>query len=102
MRAYEMLAAGTWDDSHQVDSVLLDFDARHRRRVTLRTESGAALLVDLPHAVRLKKGDGLRLTDGRVVRVAAKPEPLAEIRAGRGDRLARIAWHLGNRHLPAQ
>jgi urease accessory protein len=32
----------------------------------------------------------------------AAPEPLAEIRASEPAALARIAWHLGNRHLPVE
>lgn len=102
MRAREYLAAGRWDEGRQVDRVLIDYDLRHRRRIVLRTESGYELLVDLPHAVRLKDGDGLRLEDGRVVRVCARPEPLLEIHSHEDSALVRIAWHLGNRHLPMQ
>ena len=68
----------------------------------LTTEAGAELLLDLPQAVRLRDGDGLLLDDGRIVRVAAKPEPLLEIHAHSPAELVRIAWHLGNRHLPVQ
>jgi urease accessory protein len=102
MRAREYLAAGCWDEGRQVDRVLIDHDLRHRRRIVLRTESGNELLIDLPHAVRLKDGDGLRLEDGRVVRVCARSEPLLEIHAPEESALVRIAWHLGNRHLPMQ
>lgn len=102
MRAHEVLPAGTWDESHQVDRVLIDFDRRHRRRLVLRTEGAAELLIDLPQAARLREGDGLRLEDGGVVRVSARPEALLEIHAHAPAALVRIAWHLGNRHLPVQ
>lgn len=102
MRAQGIFPAGTWDTSHEVDRVLIDFDRRHRRRIVLRTEGGAEVLVDLPQAVRLRDGDGLRLEEGGVVRVCARPEPLLEIHAHSADELVRIAWHLGNRHLPVQ
>ena len=82
--------------------VLIDFDRRHRRRILLTTVSGAGVLVDLPQAIRLRDGDGLLLDDGRIVRVCAKPEPLMEIHAHEDGELIRIAWHLGNRHLPVQ
>jgi urease accessory protein len=102
MRAVAVLPAGTWDAAHEVDHVLIDFDRRHRRRITLRTEGGREVLLDLPQAVRLRDGDGLALEHGGIVRVAARTENLAEIHAhGEGD-LVRIAWHLGNRHLPLQ
>jgi urease accessory protein len=100
MRAAAVLPAGSWSDP--IDEVLIDFDRRHRRRIVLTTQSGRELLIDLAHAVRLRDGDGLALDDGGVVRVRARAEPLLEIH-GHGDaELVRIAWHLGNRHLPVQ
>ena len=101
MRAHEHLPAGLWDDSRQVDAVLLDFDERHRRRILLHTLGGSELLVDLPAAVRLREGDGLRTEDGGIVRVRARPEPVLDLHAPPAA-LLRIAWHLGNRHLPTQ
>ena len=80
----------------------IDFDRRHRRRLVLATETGADLLIDLPTAHRLREGDGLRLERGGIVRVVARPENLLDIRAPRPDALVRVAWHLGNRHLPVQ
>ncbi len=97
-----VLPAGTWNQAREADRVLVDFDARHRRRILLRTESGSEMLVDLPQAVRLRDGDGLARADGSVVRVCARPEKLLEIHAHDEGALARIAWHLGNRHLPIQ
>jgi urease accessory protein len=83
------------------DSVLLDHDLRHRRRIALRGERGTEFLLDLPEATVLRDGDALILADGRVVLVKAAPEPLTEIIAADPAALARIAWHVGNRHLPA-
>ena len=101
MRADSVLPAGTWDPAAEIDRVLIDFDRRHRRRILLRTEQGSEVLLDLPQAARLRDGDGLAI--GRqVVRVCAKPEPLLEICAHDAAALVRIAWHLGNRHLPVQ
>ena len=100
MRASAVLPAGSWSDA--IDEVLIDFDRRHRRRIVLTTQSGRELLIDLPHAVRLRDGDGLALDDGGIVRVCARPEPLMEIHAHDDGDLVRIAWHLGNRHLPVQ
>ena len=102
MRAQTILPAGHWDASKQIDRVLIDFDRRHRRRILLTTEGGNEILLDLPQAARLRDGDGLQLEDGRIVRVEARPEPLAEIHAHDDGELVRIAWHLGNRHLPVQ
>ena len=59
-------------------------------------------LLDLPHAVALRDGDGLILDDGAMVRVAGHPEPLVEIAAADAHELARLAWHIGNRHVDVQ
>ncbi len=100
-RIDRILSAGSWDNATAIDSVLIDFDRRHRRRIALRTEAGAEVLLDLPQAVRLRDGDGLPTETG-IIRVTAKPEPLLEIHAHDDGELIRIAWHLGNRHLPVQ
>ena len=84
------------------DSVLLDFDGRHRRRMLLTTESGAELLLDLAETVALADGDLLATEDGRHIRVVARPEALMEVSAADAARLVRLAWHVGNRHLPTE
>ena len=84
------------------DVVELDYDQRHRRRIAMRTASGREFLLDLPKAARLADGDGLALSDGSTVLVKAKPERVIDVRAGDAAHLARLAWHLGNRHVPAQ
>ena len=101
MRAESMRPAGTWDGAQETDRVLIDFDRRHRRRMVLITERGHELLLDLAQATRLRDGDGL-VTETGLVRVVARPEALAEIHAHDDAGLVRIAWHLGNRHLPVQ
>ncbi len=82
------------------DRVVLDFDRRHRRRIMLKGERGLEFLLDLEQTARLADGDVLRLEDGRRVAVVAAPEPLAEFRCRDLRHLVRVAWHLGNRHLP--
>jgi urease accessory protein len=63
---------------------------------------GLEFLLDLENAVALRGGDALVLEDGRLVEVVAAPEPLVEIRGADPHHLIRVAWHLGNRHLPTQ
>ncbi|WP_018700147.1 urease accessory protein UreE [Amorphus coralli] len=99
MRAATVLPAGSYTEA--ADSVTLDHDGRHRRRIALTGTGGLAFLLDLPEAVALRHGDGLLLEDGRIVRVEAVPEPLLEVTANDPHHLLRLAWHLGNRHLPA-
>jgi urease accessory protein len=84
------------------DTITLDHGGRHRRRIALVAEGGTAFLLDLAEAAVLEDGDALRLEDGRLVAVRAAPERLVEIRAATPLRLQRIAWHIGNRHVPAE
>jgi len=82
------------------DEVVLDFETRWRRRIAMTGSGGLAFLLDLEKPTRLADGDTLVLEDGRRVRVRAAAEPLAEIRCDDLRHLVRVAWHLGNRHLP--
>ena len=68
----------------------------------LTAERGTEFLLDLPQAAALRDGDGLVLEDGAIVRVASRPGPLAEITAASAQALARLAWHVGNRHIAVQ
>ena len=77
--------------------LVLTSDQRRLRRKVLNVK-GEEVLVDFPEAVTLDHFGGLLLEDGRV----AAPEPLLEILPKGGEHLAQIAWHIGNRHMPAQ
>ena len=101
MRVLEVLSAGAWDRERRIDEVLIDYDRRFRRRIVLTTVSGREVLIDQPVAVRLRDGDGLAV-EGGVVAVRAKAEACMDIHAHDEGELVRIAWHLGNRHLPVQ
>jgi urease accessory protein len=101
LHAHSVIPAGQWS-GEPVDTVVLDYDERYRRRFAMTGVRGLGFLLDLPEAVMLRAGDGLKLEDGGVVEVVAAPEPLAEIRAADAAALTRVAWHLGNRHLPTE
>jgi urease accessory protein len=101
LRALTVKPAGDWTGS-PADTVVLEFDDRHRRRLAMTGTRGLAFLLDLAEAIALRGGDALVLEDGRLVEVVGAPEPLAEIRAGDAHAMVRVAWHLGNRHLPVE
>ena len=90
------------DEARVIDRVVLDAGERHRRRIVLTAEGGTSFLLDLPHATVLRDGDGLVLDDGSIVRVAGKLEPLVEVTAPNPQQLARLAWHIGNRHTDVE
>ena len=82
-----------------VDSVTLDYEGRFLRRRVVTTDGGQRVLVDLAQATSLNAGDALVLDDGPRIRVQAAEEAVLRIR---GVSLARLAWHIGNRHTPCQ
>ncbi|GKY89149.1 urease accessory protein UreE [Sinisalibacter aestuarii] len=84
---------------HGDEVVTLSYDERFLRRKTLVTASGLRFLVDLEHTASLGLHDAFLLDDGRKVLVEPAPEALIEVT---GDDLPRLAWHIGNRHTPAQ
>jgi len=101
IRATKVLGQHRWKEA-AADTVVLDFDDRHRRRMAMTGTRGLEFLLDLENAVALRGGDALVLEDGRLVEVVAAPEPLLEIKGSDPHHLIRVAWHLGNRHLPTQ
>jgi urease accessory protein len=101
LRATEILPAGLWHGK-PADIVRLDYDRRTRRRIALTGAGGLSFLLDLAKAPVLAAGDGLKLEDGRIVTVEAAPERLLAIACRDERALARIAWHLGNRHLATE
>lgn len=101
-RAGSVVRAGQWPVAERRDTVTLIFDDRYRRRLRLLGDGGLDFLLDLAEPQVLREGDGLQLDGGGFVEVRAAAEKLVEIRAASPGLFARLAWHLGNRHLPTQ
>jgi len=94
--------AGHWPKEKAAGALTLDFDARHRRRIRLTTDQGEDILLDLPKAVAMAHGDGLQLEDGKWLKIQAAAELIVEVTHKDPNQLMRLAWHLGNRHLPTE
>jgi urease accessory protein len=101
-RAIAVHKGGHWPEEAAIDRVTLAFVDRHRRRLRLVADSGTPFILDLARVQHLADGDGLELDDGGYVRVCAAPERVIEIETDEPAELLRLAWHLGNRHLPVQ
>lgn len=101
-RAALVLTAGTFDATTAVAVVTLSAHDRHRRRIRMTDDAGAEFLLDLPNATHLRHGDGLALDDGAIILVRAEPEDVADLHADSPEAAARLAWHVGNRHVPVQ
>jgi urease accessory protein len=79
--------------------VCLAFEHRQRSRQRARLDSGEEIGMVLPRGEVLRGGDRVLASDGRVFEVVSAPEKLLHVEAAS---LARIAYHLGNRHVPVQ
>ncbi|RRH75559.1 urease accessory protein UreE [Falsigemmobacter faecalis] len=78
------------------DHITLDYDGRMLRRKLLTTDHGVEFMFDQPSLVNLDDYQGMELSDGTIVEILPAVEELVEIRGN----LARLAWHIGNRHTP--
>jgi urease accessory protein len=97
MHCNQVLRRGHWVGV-PADHVSLDYEQRFLRRKRLVSAGGISFVVDLAEMASLEEGDALPLLDGRVIVVHAEAETVARVT---GD-LARLAWHIGNRHTPCQ
>ena len=88
--------------SAPIDSVILKTDQRRLQTAHLTGVNGTAIGLMLPEPVFLRNGDALELDDGSFIDVVVEAEPLVEIRGKDLTHLARLAWHLGDRHVPVQ
>jgi len=102
MRAIRVIAATHRHDRPIADTVILDYAHRSAQQTVVTGVKGTAFTIDLHAPVRLRTDDLLELADGRLIEVVAAPEPLIEARATDVAALARLAWHLGDRHIPVQ
>ena len=82
--------------------LVLPFDLRSRSRFRARLVSGEEVGVVLARGQVLRGGDLLLTEDDRVVEVVAAPEWVSTLRAADARLLARVAYHLGNRHVALQ
>ncbi len=83
-------------------TVTLDYEDRYRRRIRLHDDDGIPFLLDLAEATRLAEGDALAVTEGGYIQVRAAAEPVDDVRCRSLSDTARMAWHIGNRHVPVQ
>ncbi len=85
-----------------IDTITLAHDERRVRRKLLTGRNGTEVMVDFPNSVTLDHQGGLELQDGSIIEVLAAKEILYAVTAKDAAHLLRLAWHIGNRHTPAQ
>jgi len=101
-RVVRVIAAGGNNSAPRIDSLILSGDQRRVQTAHLTGVNGTLIGVMLPEPVLLRMGDALELDDGSLVDVVVEPEALIEVRGNDLTHLARLAWHLGDRHVPVQ
>lgn len=101
-RLVRVAKAGAWPAGEAEGTLTLAFEERHRRRIRLTTDGGEAVLLELAAAAALADGDGLVFEEGGWLLVHAAAEDVLDIETDDPAQLARVAWHLGNRHLPVE
>ena len=102
LRAATILSPSDSRAANASATITLPREERYKRRVTMTADDGTTFLLDLQEAAYLAHGTGLLLDDGNVIRICAAEEPLLRIIAPDRRTLARITWHIGNRHTPAE
>ena len=102
LRAIKVITRSDLGQRITVDTITLARADRHKRRNAMTSDRGHDFLLDLAEATYLADGDALELDTGALITVVAAPEPLLEVHAHDAAALARIAWHIGNRHTPAE
>ena len=101
-RATSVLRVAERRDGPVVDTLILPHAQRLAQKGFLFGVKGTCVELDFPEMVRLRTDDALLLDTGGLVEVVAEPEPLIEVRAADLPALARLVWHLGDRHVPVQ
>jgi urease accessory protein len=77
----------------------LPFESRQKSRLKTKLVSGEEVGLILPRGEILRGGDLVTASDGRVIEIVAEPEKVLHIET---KDLAKVAYHLGNRHVPVQ
>lgn len=85
-----------------IDTITLTSEQRRLRRKVLTLPKVGDVMIDFAEPATIEHFGALVLEDGRLIEVVAAPEPLLEVAGKSGEHLIELAWHIGNRHMPAQ
>lgn len=98
LKVYERL-----EQPQQTEQVLvLPFELRQKSRLRAELRDGREVGLVLPRGHLLRGGDCLLAEDGSVVLIEAAKEEVSTVHNDDARMLARVSYHLGNRHVPLQ
>jgi len=80
----------------------LTAEERTRTRHRFDIPEEQTLFFRLPRGIFLQDGDFLEAESGELIEILAKPEPVLTVLADNPLTLLRVAYHLGNRHVPVE
>ena len=89
-------------DGEPTDRLALTWELRRRSRLKATTAGGAEIGLFLPRGTMLIDGSLVRTADGHVVEIVAAPEDVSTVASTDAVLLARVAYHLGDRHVRTQ
>lgn len=86
----------------RIERLVLSFHQRQKSRLKVMLDSGEEIGLILPRGTVLKEGDIISTEQGDLIQIVAAAETVSTIQANDAHLLLRIAYHLGNRHVPLQ
>ncbi|UZD66720.1 urease accessory protein UreE [Marinobacter sp. AN1] len=81
------------------DTLTLPLELRIRGRLRATTDTGHDVGLFLDRGPVLRDGDCLQANTGEIIRVKAADEPVVTAHIDAGLPLAKLCYHLGNRHV---
>ena len=87
------------EDKKIKDTITLNYHERFIRRKKLVSDNNFEFLVNLPETISVNKDEGFLLENDQIILIKYAKETLIEIKS---DDLIKLAWHIGNRHIPCQ
>lgn len=83
-------------------TLLLTAEERTRTRHRFEVPDEQIIFFRLPRGTIVRDGDFLETENGELIHILAKPESVLKIVTPNYLTLLRVAYHLGNRHVPIE
>ena len=90
---------GPVETSEIHDHLTLPFELRMRGRLRAKTDTGYDVGLFLDRGPVLREGAFLQAETGEIIRIRAADEPVVTAHIESGLAMARLCYHLGNRHV---